>query len=174
MVSTDVWHLEHQEPLLLMYGKVAVRWAAADLLLAEILTTVLGNRSAATSLIFQTTGSGKQRFELFNNVIGASALGVEDRQNILALTKTLSSLLPERNDIIHSPLTISLAVDGDQLITTTSKVSRSGKVQDHSLKAVQAHIEKLGTVLAQLESFSTELDRRLNPPAYDLSPHTEG
>lgn len=150
-----------------MYGKVAVRWAAADLLLAHILALVLGNNSAAHRLIFMTVGSGQQRIQTFNDTVGASWLSVEDRKRVLAVTKTLSGLLAARNDIIHSPLTISLAVEGTRIIPSTAKVLKSGKIQKLSLDRVADHVEDIGRALAQLESFWADLDDRVDPLQQD-------
>lgn len=157
MVSTEVWHVEHHEDLLKLYGKVCVRWAAVDLLLLLVLDTALGNQSAARDLIFNSTGAGRARFDVFNRAIGASKFEQYEREKLLSISSRFAKLLTARNDIVHSPVVMSLSVQGSRIKPHLSRLSRKGEVRDLSLDDVIAHINAVGALQSELEDFSTDL-----------------
>lgn len=163
MVSTDVWHIEHREPVLLLYGKVCVRWAALDLLLVQILSVALCNSLAARDLIFNGSSFGKNRLDAFNRAIGASRFTEEERSALLALTKKTADLLSARNDIVHAPLVISLSVKGDKIASKLTRISRQGKEHELSIEKIEAHVNAIGSVLGDLEFLAQDLDLKYDP-----------
>jgi len=158
MVSTDVWHIEHRQELLILYGKVSVRWAAIDLLLVQILRLDLGNSAAAHDLIFNTTGAGKNRIEGFNRAIGASRFEQEERRKILTATRLVTDLISARNDIIHSPLVTRLSFEGKTITPHLEKLGKSGKPKPVSIDKIEAHLAAIGRALTQLEELALELE----------------
>ncbi|MEZ0000943.1 hypothetical protein [Sinorhizobium fredii] len=163
MVSTDVWHIEHRQELLILYGKTSVRWAAIDLLLVQILRLDLGNSAAAHDLIFNTAGAGKNRIEVFNRAIGASRFEQEERRKILMVTRFVTDLISARNDIIHSPLVTRLSLEGRTITPRLEKVGKSGKPKPVSIGRIEAHLTAIGSVLSQLEELMLELELKYGP-----------
>ncbi len=163
MVSTDVWHVEHREEVLVLYGKVSVRWAALDLLLVQILSIALSNPSAARDLIFNGASFGKNRLETFNRAIGASRFTQDEREALLALSRKTADLLSARNDIVHSPLVINLSIEGNSIVPKLTRISRQGKTTELSITKIKGHIGAIGRVLSDLESLAQDLDLRYDP-----------
>ncbi|MCY1243659.1 hypothetical protein D9M68_412940 [compost metagenome] len=158
MVSTDVWHIEHRQELLILYGRVCVRWAAIDLLLVQILRLDLGNRAAAHDLIFNTAGAGKSRIEVFNRAIGASRFRQEERRRILTAIRFVTDLISARNDIIHSPLVTRLSLEGKTITPHLEKMGKSGKQKPVSINKIEAHLAAIGRALGELEELARELE----------------
>jgi len=163
VVSTDIWHVEHHEEVLVLYGKVSVRWAALDLLLVQILSTALSNPSAAQDLIFNGASFGKNRLETFNRAIGASRFTQEEREALLALTKKAADLLGARNDIVHSPLVVNLSLEGNSIVPKLTRINRQRKATELSIKKIKGHIAAIGRVLSDLEDMAQELDLKCDP-----------
>ncbi|WP_421594346.1 hypothetical protein [Shinella sp. M27] len=96
MKTANLWQVEGRDGLLEDIGRVTVRWSAIDLYLLWFAELALRNREAATEIILNGSGAGRQRLEAFDRVIGASYFDEKERAELLGITGMLRSLLSER------------------------------------------------------------------------------
>jgi hypothetical protein len=173
LVSTNVWHIEHRQELLILYGKVSVRWAAIDLMLVDILAVELNNRAAAHALIFKS-GAGKSRFEVFKDAIGESRFDQVDRVRILSIMRSITSLMATRNDIIHAPLVTVYSIEGKKITSTLSKIDRKqGRTQPVLIRRIEDHVNAVGKLLDDLEPMAADLNMKYGSSECDCGDETD-
>lgn len=156
MVTIDLWHIENRKELLEEIGKVTVRWAAADLLMVKIVEVITRNRQVAHDYIFKA-GFGQQRFDAFLEVIGTSCFDQPERQALYTVISTLKKLLPDRNDIVHSPLAMAIRMDGNKIKFEVQKLSRGGKQSKADLEKIKKHTLQVGDLVGKLDELTVEL-----------------
>ncbi|WP_112602738.1 hypothetical protein ACK83U_12345 [Rhizobium sp. WW22] len=159
MVSNDLWFVEKREDLLQGIGKVTVRWAAMDLALANIATIILKNRQAALALIFRSQNAGAQRLECFKDVVGAAReLDATERESLISLANEFKKLLPDRNEIVHSPRIVWFSTRDEGVALQIKGLSKSGILKD--LADVEQHADDVGRLLGELDAIFDELHEK--------------
>jgi hypothetical protein len=169
MVSMSVWHVEQNPELITELGRVTVRWAALDLLLARIAAVALRNPPAAWSTIFDKSNAGQGRFRVFDRMIGASFFDEDERSTILRHTETLSTLYSVRNSLTHEPLEGRYSIDGKRLNFHLQFISRKGSVKAVSIEDISAHVSAVDDHLVALESVLDHLSEKYVPLEQDES-----
>lgn len=90
-------------------GVIAVRWAAVDKMLYDILSKRLLMAEAVHTL--RTCGAGKSRLEYFAARLKEADVSVADRDTMLAGVAALIALADERNLIIHGQYGVMMGGD---------------------------------------------------------------
>jgi len=149
-------------------GRITVRWAALDLLLVQILGTVLKNQVAAHTIIFAEQNAGQQRFQAFERVVGSSDLDTSTRKLIIDRMRQIRSLYRKRNAIVHEPLNGRFVIEGKKTLRSqVVAIDRYGKHRDISIEDFKAHAAEVDKHLSFLENISLEI----SPPELDDVAH---
>lgn len=177
MLTIGLWFVEQEADILQTIGKITVRWAALDVLLASIVAIAARNDAIADDLIFGSNDAGKKRLEKFDRAIGASDFDRKERERLLAITVCLGAMLGTRNDIVHSPLNVAFTLDDDGRLTKQfvkmghrTRSAQSKRPKHFSLSSAQAHLEKLKTELNELEAMFDALSTKYNYPPFAIDP----
>ena len=166
MVTTPVWHVEQNTQVVNLIGKVTIRWAALDVLLADLIYIDSQNYALAHDSVFGSRDAGIQRIQRVERAIGSSRFTQEERTAIFEITKKLSSIIGMRNEIIHSPLLPNFAIVGKRLQSDLVQVKRAGH-QKFSISAVEKHLDGIATLLFDLERTVDQLSNKYLPPPID-------
>lgn len=176
MLTIGLWFVEQEADILQAIGKITVRWAALDVLLASIVAIAARNDAIADDLIFGSNDAGKKRLEKFDRAIGASDFDKMERERLLAITERLGAMLGTRNDIVHSPLNVAFTLEDGRLTKQFVKMGhrtrgrQGGRPKQFSLSSAQTHLEKLKTELDELEAVFNVLSTKYNYPPFAIDP----
>ncbi|WP_432344648.1 hypothetical protein WMC41_15855 [Shinella yambaruensis] len=157
MITTNLWHLDHQHDMLIELGRLTIRWAEADRLMVGILDATLENRAAAQNIVFAGSNAGQQRFNAFVETIGTSGLPQEERQSIIKHIGRLKSLYGARNALTHEPIFTDIRFDNGKLKFGARSLTRDGSSRPMDVAKIKAHIRKVDAILSDLEDIHDQM-----------------
>jgi len=157
MTITSVWFAEGHPEIVTELGRVTVRWSALDIILVEILSSVLESHEAARQIIFSNNNAGRQRFRAFQRIVGSSRLDEHTRKEIFAAMTALSALYGERNAIVHEPLQTEYSADGKRIRASIVAVDRDGKRRKVNIEKLKAHSAAVDVHLHAMDEIALRL-----------------